>query len=80
MPKKISRKSIFFSQSIEKPRFRDKTKNDWDDRSNFEKVAGAYDMIDIDFGDVQDEEEKVKDLEILCDLEFFFCRSLHLRQ
>ena len=27
-------------------------------------MAGAYDMIDIDFGDVQDEEEKVKNYKV----------------
>ena len=31
------------------PRFSDKTKNDWDDRDNFEKVQGKYDLLKMDY-------------------------------
>lgn len=30
-------------------RFLDKTKNDWDQRSTFQKVAGKYDMVFMDY-------------------------------
>ena len=31
-------------------RFSDKTKNDWAHRKSFEKVAGKYDLVEIDYG------------------------------
>lgn len=37
-------------------RFSDKTKNDWEDRHNFEKVPGKYDLLIMDYN--ADEEEK----------------------
>ncbi|TPX31004.1 hypothetical protein SmJEL517_g05553 [Synchytrium microbalum] len=42
--------------SFEK-KFRDKTRNDWGDRDNFEKVAGKYHLIQRDFGDEDEEDE-----------------------
>ena len=30
-------------------KFYDKTRNAWDERSNFEKVAGKYDMLEMDY-------------------------------
>lgn len=30
-------------------RFFDKTKNEWEERENFEKVAGKYDMVFMDY-------------------------------
>ena len=32
-----------------KKKFSDKTKNDWEDRDQFEKVAGKYDLVKIDY-------------------------------
>ena len=37
-------------------RFSDKTKNDWEDRHNFQKVPGKYDLLIMDYN--ADEEEK----------------------
>lgn len=37
-------------------RFFDKTKNEWEHRANFEKVAGKYDMVFVDYST----EDKVK--------------------
>uniref|UniRef100_A0A8C1NAS1 Poly [ADP-ribose] polymerase n=1 Tax=Cyprinus carpio TaxID=7962 RepID=A0A8C1NAS1_CYPCA len=56
-------------------RFFDKTKNEWEHRANFEKVAGKYDMVFVDYST----EDKVKRpqrtrlkvqslLELICDL------------
>eukprot|EP00760_Papus_ankaliazontas_P021845 PhM_4_TR18750/c1_g1_i2/m.55584/K10798/PARP; poly [ADP-ribose] polymerase len=36
-------------------KFRDKTSNDWGNRANFTKIAGKYHLMEIDYGD--DEEE-----------------------
>lgn len=30
-------------------RFYDKTRNDWSERASFEKVAGKYDLVKIDY-------------------------------
>ncbi len=32
-----------------KSRFLDKTRNEWGDRRNFEKVHGKYDLVEIDY-------------------------------
>lgn len=41
-----------------KKKFNDKTRNHWDDRDNFVKVKGKYDMVHIDYG--ADDEETAK--------------------
>jgi len=47
-------------------KFRDKTRNEWEDRENFEKVAGKYDLVHMDHNQeevdnlVKKEEEKDK--------------------
>ncbi|CAF4313360.1 unnamed protein product [Rotaria sp. Silwood2] len=44
-----------------KSKFKDKTKNDWDKRDQFKKVAGKYDLIDVaGDGDEEDENEQEK--------------------
>ena len=44
-----------------KKKFKDKTKNNWDDRDNFTPVPGKYTMIEMDDGgDEEDEEEMAK--------------------
>ena len=40
--------NLFFFVSF---RFSDKTKNDWEDKENFEKVPGKYDMLQMDYSD-----------------------------
>ncbi|CAF3811477.1 unnamed protein product [Rotaria socialis] len=42
-----------------KSKFKDKTKNGWDNRSDFKKVAGKYDLIDV-AGDGDDEDDQEK--------------------
>ena len=42
-------------------KFKDKTKNNWDDRLNFKPVPGKYTMIEMDDGgDEEDEAEMAK--------------------
>ncbi|XP_067219028.1 poly [ADP-ribose] polymerase 2 isoform X1 [Chanodichthys erythropterus] len=43
-----------------KKKFFDKTKNEWEHRANFEKVAGKYDMVFVDYS-IEDK-EKHKDV------------------
>ncbi len=44
-----------------KKKFKDKTKNDWDDRQNFNPVKGKYTLIEMDdAGDEEDEEDKAR--------------------
>lgn len=40
---------LWFSHYPEPHRFLDKTKNNWEDRENFEKVPGKYDMLQMDY-------------------------------
>ncbi len=40
-----------------KKKFKDKTKNNWDDRSKFKAVAGKYTLIEMDDGGSDGEEE-----------------------
>ncbi|XP_050949845.1 poly [ADP-ribose] polymerase 2 isoform X3 [Labeo rohita] len=44
-----------------KKKFFDKTKNEWEHRANFEKVAGKYDMVFVDYStdDKQEKDEAV---------------------
>ncbi|XP_058506677.1 poly [ADP-ribose] polymerase 2 [Solea solea] len=39
-------------------KFLDKTKNEWEQRASFEKVAGKYDMVFVDYSTKEKEEEK----------------------
>ncbi|GAB6028782.1 Poly [ADP-ribose] polymerase 3 [Chamberlinius hualienensis] len=41
-----------------KKKFKDKTKNDWDDRENFQPQSGKYTLLEMDHDD-DDEEEQV---------------------
>ena len=44
-----------------KKKFKDKTKNNWDERDNFQPVQGKYTMIEMDDGgDEEDEQEMAK--------------------
>ncbi|XP_053739044.1 poly [ADP-ribose] polymerase 2 isoform X2 [Synchiropus splendidus] len=72
------------AKDLFKKKFLDKTKNEWDDRAQFEKVAGKYDMVQMDYSAPEKEEsqvdspvtkrestlhEKVRSLlELICDL------------
>ena len=38
-----------------KKKFKDKTKNNWDDRSKFKAVAGKYTLIEMDTDDTEEE-------------------------
>ncbi|XP_029309486.1 poly [ADP-ribose] polymerase 2 [Cottoperca gobio] len=45
-----------------KKKFLDKTKNEWEDRESFEKVAGKYDMVYMDYsGDKKEENQTTVD-------------------
>ena len=35
-------------------RFSDKTKNNWEERDEFEKVPGKYDLLHMDYSDDKD--------------------------
>ncbi|KAL5106056.1 Poly ADP-ribose polymerase 2 [Taenia crassiceps] len=39
-------------------KFRMKTGNEWQNRANFSKISGLYDLIEQDFGEVEAEEEE----------------------
>ncbi|UJR38079.1 hypothetical protein I4U23_030760 [Adineta vaga] len=39
-------------------KFKDKTKNNWDSRDQFKKIAGKYDIIDVAGDDDEEEEEQ----------------------
>ncbi|XP_057184241.1 poly [ADP-ribose] polymerase 2 isoform X3 [Triplophysa rosa] len=41
-----------------KKKFFDKTKNEWEHRAHFEKVAGKYDMVFVDYN-AEDKEDKI---------------------
>ncbi|KAM8839066.1 poly [ADP-ribose] polymerase 2 isoform 1-T1 [Synchiropus picturatus] len=72
------------AKDLFKKKFLDKTKNEWDHRAQFEKVAGKYDMVQMDYSAPEKEEsqvdspvtkrestlhEKVRSLlELICDL------------
>ena len=40
-------------------KFADKTKNSWENRSQFVKVAGKYDLVDIQIGEGAEAEDEV---------------------
>eukprot|EP00294_Goniomonas_avonlea_P012894 CAMPEP_0114554936 /NCGR_PEP_ID=MMETSP0114-20121206/8477_1 /TAXON_ID=31324 /ORGANISM="Goniomonas sp, Strain m" /LENGTH=645 /DNA_ID=CAMNT_0001740019 /DNA_START=6 /DNA_END=1943 /DNA_ORIENTATION=- len=40
-----------------KSKFREKTKNDWDNRANFTPVSGKYTLLEMDYGDEPEEEK-----------------------
>lgn len=46
------------AKQIFEKKFDDKTRNDWDDRENFEKVPGKYDLVHLDYSDDRDENPK----------------------
>ncbi|XP_067330338.1 poly [ADP-ribose] polymerase 2 isoform X2 [Channa argus] len=46
------------AKDIFKKKFFDKTKNEWEHRSNFEKVAGKYDMVFMDYSTNEKEENR----------------------
>lgn len=46
------------AKDIFKKKFLDKTKNEWDQRATFEKVAGKYDMVFVDYNTNEKEENQ----------------------
>uniref|UniRef100_A0A672I8S4 Poly [ADP-ribose] polymerase n=1 Tax=Salarias fasciatus TaxID=181472 RepID=A0A672I8S4_SALFA len=46
------------AKNVFKKKFFDKTKNEWDDRQNFEKEPGKYDMVFMDYSANDKEENK----------------------
>ncbi|XP_023280201.1 poly [ADP-ribose] polymerase 2 isoform X2 [Seriola lalandi dorsalis] len=46
------------AKDVFKKKFLDKTKNEWEQRASFEKVAGKYDMVFMDYSTNEKEEEK----------------------
>ncbi|XP_067462613.1 poly [ADP-ribose] polymerase 2-like [Thunnus thynnus] len=67
------------AKDIFKKKFLDKTKNEWEHRATFEKVAGKYDMVFMDYGTNEKEETQKKKtskldvkiqslLELICDV------------
>ncbi|XP_075805450.1 poly [ADP-ribose] polymerase 2 isoform X3 [Microtus pennsylvanicus] len=53
------------AKEIFQKKFLDKTKNNWEDRENFEKVPGKYDMLQMDYAASAQDEDKVKQEESL---------------
>ncbi|KAG7220863.1 hypothetical protein INR49_031315 [Caranx melampygus] len=48
------------AKNIFKKKFLDKTKNEWDHRASFEKVAGKYDMVFMDYSTNEKEENQTQ--------------------
>lgn len=48
------------AKEIFQKKFLDKTKNNWEDRENFEKVPGKYDMLQMDYAASTQDENKTK--------------------
>merc|ERR1719259_1286001 len=51
------------AQSVFTKKFLDKTKNKWEERRNFQKVAGKYDLLEMDYApsvDTKPDTSKVK--------------------
>ncbi|XP_012981718.1 poly [ADP-ribose] polymerase 2 isoform X2 [Mesocricetus auratus] len=48
------------AKAIFQKKFLDKTKNSWENRENFEKVPGKYDMLQMDYAASVQEEDKTK--------------------
>ena len=51
------------AQSVFTKKFHDKTKNKWEERRNFQKVAGKYDLLEMDYApsvDTKPDTSKVK--------------------
>ncbi|KAM4605559.1 poly [ADP-ribose] polymerase 2 isoform 2-T2 [Polymixia lowei] len=48
------------AKDVFKKKFLDKTKNEWEDRANFEKVPGKYDMVFVDYSTDQKEENQTQ--------------------
>ncbi|XP_041805521.1 poly [ADP-ribose] polymerase 2 isoform X2 [Chelmon rostratus] len=46
------------AKDIFKKKFLDKTKNEWEDRATFDKVAGKYDMVFMDYSTDEKEENQ----------------------
>ncbi|KAM7379697.1 hypothetical protein PAMP_005231 [Pampus punctatissimus] len=46
------------AKDVFKKKFLDKTKNEWEDRENFEKVPGKYDMVFMDYSANEKEAEQ----------------------
>jgi poly [ADP-ribose] polymerase len=42
-------------------RFSDKTGNKWEDRKNFQKKAGKYQLVEIDYNDTKSDEEEAEE-------------------
>ena len=57
-----TKKEVYYNKGEAKAAFKqkfyDKTKNDWDDRKLFKKVAGKYYPVELDYGS-DDEDEPV---------------------
>ncbi|KAL6489704.1 hypothetical protein MHYP_G00000490 [Metynnis hypsauchen] len=49
------------AKDVFKKKFIDKTKNEWEDRANFEKVSGKYDLVFMDYSS-NDKEEDAADV------------------
>ena len=47
-------KNVASAQAEFEKKFTDKTKNNWGDRDNFEKVAGKYDLVKIDYNNTEE--------------------------
>ncbi|XP_032388428.1 poly [ADP-ribose] polymerase 2 isoform X1 [Etheostoma spectabile] len=48
------------AKDVFKKKFLDKTKNEWEHRANFEKVAGKYDMVFVDYSTNEKARKKEK--------------------
>lgn len=60
-------------------RFLDKTKNEWEDRACFEKVAGKYDMVFMDYSANEKARSKTKNRQFAYLLNIFLIRTSEIK-
>lgn len=56
-------------------RFLDKTKNEWEHRESFEKVAGKYDMVFMDYSTNEKARNRAKNQQLIYLLNIFLIRT-----
>ncbi|XP_056384553.1 poly [ADP-ribose] polymerase 2 isoform X2 [Hyla sarda] len=51
------------AKDVFQKKFFDKTKNQWSERANFEKVPGKYDFLHLDYNSTKEEEENIVEVD-----------------
>lgn len=56
----LSNANLQYAKSIFEKKFRDKTGNAWDNRDEFEKCAGKYDLLKMDYAEDEPDAKKLR--------------------